>query len=357
MKITEITCEAYQMPMKRQYASGRGKLTVRHVFVHVHTDEGITGIGVGRSAQNLELFRQALIGQDPLCHERLAYTMYHKVSRGYQHVEAISAVDIALWDLKAKAAGLPLYRLLGGMRPSVACYMAGGYYAEGKTIADLQKEMERYQSWGVNAVKMKVGGLSPREDAQRVRAVREVLGDSAKLMMDAGGAWKYNEALEFARRVEEYFPYFLEEPCANTDIEGFKRLYAHTTVPLAAGESAVWKYGERDLIDSGALSFVQPDATLSGGVTEFLKISAYADARHIYISPHGIQQLHGQLGCAVPNIPIIEFYSTQYDENGKYQGYYRNPVQLNADGTVSPPEIPGAALETIPEMMEPYRVG
>ena len=359
MKITDVTFESYSWPNQRVFSSGRGRGTTQYrntnlSFVFIHTDENITGIGAGASVKDIELLKPALIGQDPLCHELLWDRMYNGVFRGYKYVESISAVDIALWDLKAKVAGMPLYTLLGGMRTRLECYVAGGYYVEGKTIVDLQKEMEEYLTWGVKAIKMKVGGLTPYEDAKRVKAVREAIGSECKLLIDANCAWKVNEAIEFAQRTEEYFPFWFEEPCSFTDLEGFKRLSAHTCIPLAAGESIAWKYAERDLIDSGAISFVQPDAVLCGGITEVLKVSAYADMRNIWVAPHGTQQVHIHLNCAIPNATITEFYPPQF--NPLVYDAYKHPVTINSDGTVSPPENPGASLDLVPEVLSPYRI-
>ena len=360
MKITDVTYESYSWPKQRVFSSGRGRGTTKYTathlcFVYIHTDEGITGVGAGRSVRDIEILKPVLIGQDPLCHELLWDQMYNGIFRGYKYMESISIVDIALWDLKAKVAGLPLYKLLGGMRTRLDCYVAGGYYAEGKTTADLQAEMAEYISWGVKAVKMKVGALTPYEDAMRVKAVREAIGPAAKLLVDANGAWKFNEAIEFAERVEEYFPFWFEEPCAFTDLAGFQRLHAHTGIPLAAGESLAGKYAQRDLIDSGAISFVQPDAVLSGGVTEVMKIGSYADARNIWIAPHGIQQVHVHLNCAMPNATITEFYPPQFDQ--LVYDAYQHPVTINADGTISPPENPGASFDMVPAVLAPYRVG
>ncbi len=134
-------------------------------------------------------------------------------------------------------ANLPLYKLLGGVRNKLDCYVAGGYYAPGKTILDLQHEMEAYMNENAKAVKMKVGGRTPYEDAQRVHAVREVIGDETKLLVDANCGWKISEALEFAKRTENDMLYWFEEPLPAKDFAGFRHLAEHTYTPLAAGES------------------------------------------------------------------------------------------------------------------------
>lgn len=358
MKITDVRYEYYRWPKPRVVTSGRGRGTEKYqwsslALVFIDTDEGVTGVGAGVRAPDVENLKNLLIGEDPLCHERLWNKMYFS-RRGAFQVQTISVIDIALWDLKAKLAGMPLYKLLGGVRSRLECYVAGGYYAPDKTLLDLQHEMEEYLSWNATAVKMKVGGMTPRQDAERVHAVREVIGPDVKLLVDANCAWQAHEAIEFAKRVEEDFPFWFEEPCAATDNEGFVKLHQHTSIPLAAGESLYGKYQHRDLLDTGAVSYIQPDAVLCGGITEVLKIGAYADAHHISIAPHGLQQVHVHLNCAMPNAAITEFYSPTFDKLA-YDAY-KYPVLINKDGTVSPPEHPGASFDINPEVLAPYRV-
>lgn len=358
MKITDARFELYQWPKPRVVTSGRGRGTQKYqwsrlALIYIDTDEGITGVGAGVNAPDFDKLRDDLIGEDPLCAEKIWHKLLNK-PRGNNYYQTISVIDIALWDLKAKMAGMPLYKLLGGVRDRVDCYVAGGYYAPDKTLLDLQHEMETYLSWNARAVKMKVGGLTPCQDAARVKAVREVIGPEVKLLMDANCAWNAFEAVEFAKRVEEYYPYWFEEPCAATDNDGFAFLASHTSIPLAAGESLRGKFEMRQLMDTGSVAFIQPDAVLCGGVSEVLKIAAYAGARHIQVAPHGLQQVHVHLNCAIQNTAITEFYSPTFDKLA-YDAY-RYPVRINSDGTVSPPENPGASFDINPDVLAPYRV-
>ena len=360
MKITDIRSENYQWPKPQIVTSGRGKgshpyLYNRLSLVYIDTDEGITGIGSGMRTENLEAFKKVLLGEDPLCIEKL----YQKMSDNNAHnlknyVATISAIDIALWDLKAKYARLPLYKLLGGVRNKVDCYIAGGYYAPDKTILDLQHEMETYIRENARAVKMKVGGLSPYEDAQRVHAVRKTIGPDIKLLVDANCAWRIHEALEFAKRTEEDNLYWFEEPLAPKDFDHFKTLSEHTSTPIAAGESLQMLDDEVALIDRGGISFSQPDAGGCGGISMVMKLGQYAEARHINIAPHGNQQVHVHLNCALNNAAITEFYSTTFNQFA--YSAYQYPVRINQDGTVSPSEEPGANFDINREILEPYRV-
>ena len=157
---------------------------------------------------------KAIIGEDPLNNERLWRKTYVPkfMGRKGNSLWTVSAIDIALWDIKAKVAGMPLYRLIGGSREKIPFYIAGGYYVKDKGIKELQQEMEEYLSWGAKAVKMKVGLLSMKEDARRVKAVREVIGDDVRLMLDANCSYKFFEAIEFAKMVKSIILTGLRNP-------------------------------------------------------------------------------------------------------------------------------------------------
>lgn len=249
---------------------------------------------------------------------------------------------------------MPLYKLLGGAKEKIPFYVAGGYYAEGKDLPELQKEMEEYVSWGARAVKMKVGGVSLKEDAARVRAVREAVGDDVKLMLDANSAYRFYEAIEFGKMVEEYNPYWFEEPVDADDYEGYRKVSEKLLIPIAGGENEVSRFGFRDLINSRSISILNPDATCMGGVTEYMKVAGMADAFGLDMSPHGQQQVHVHLDCAVPNATIAEFYPPQYD--AKVYEAFQNPVVMNPDGTVSPSQAPGAGLDINRSVLEAFRV-
>ena len=358
MKITKVYTEKYRWPKEKPIANGK------HVYTHndlnllvIETDEGITGYGCSWAIEFAESMGKAILGQDPLNNEKLWQMTYVPkfIGRRGTSCKTVSAIDVALWDIKAKAANMPLYRLLGGAREKVPCYVAGGYYAQGKGLQELQAEMEQYLSWGVHAVKMKVGGVSMEEDRARVKAVREVIGPETTLMLDANCAYKFFEAIRFSHMVEEFNPYWLEEPVDADDYDGYKKVAAKSNIPLAAGENEVTRFGFRDLISTGAVSILNPDAASLGGVTEFMKVASYADANGIIMSPHGQQQLHIHLDCAVPNVNFAEFYPPQYD--AKVYEAFCSPVVFNADGTVSPSQAPGAGLDINRDVLAPYRIG
>ena len=204
----------------------------------------------------------------------------------------ISGLDIALWDLKAKIAGMPLYKLLGGFTNRVDTYVAGGYYEEGKGLRELAEEMERSMELGARAVKMKVGGVPINEDVERVRVVREAVGPDVKVMVDANNAYRHYQAIEFARKVEKYDVFWFEEPVEPDDYIGQREITRATGVPIAAGENEYTRYGFRDMINHRAVDILQPDALILGGITEFMKVAALAQANDLDIAPHGSQEVH-----------------------------------------------------------------
>lgn len=358
MKITKVYTEKYKWPKAKPIANGTHIFTDNELnLLVIETDEGITGYGSSWEINFAERMGKAIIGEDPLDNERLWRKTYVPkfMGRKGNSLWSVSAIDIALWDIKAKAAGMPLYKLIGGSREKIPYYIAGGYYAKDKGIKELQEEMEEYLSWGAKAVKMKVGLLSMKEDAARVKAVREVIGDDIKLMLDANCSYKAYEAIEFAKMVEQYNLYWFEEPVDQEDYAGYKKISEKCNIPIAAGENEMTRFGFRDLLSYNAVDILNPDATCMGGVTEFLKVAAMADAHNIALSPHGQQQLHIHLDCAVPNAFIAEFYPPQYD--AKIYEAYQSPVLFNSDGTVSPSQAPGVGLDINRDVLKDFRVG
>jgi L-alanine-DL-glutamate epimerase-like enolase superfamily enzyme len=361
VKIAAITTEEYSWPRTRPITNGKHTYTHSGLgLVKIETDEGITGIGLGATGAigraTVETLKPLLIGEDPINVERLWHQMWvpKLIGRRGLTTRAISAIDIGLWDIRAKAAGLPLYRLLGGYRDSVPTYVAGGYYEDGKGLKELAQEMTDNVEMGARAVKMKVGAVSLREDAERVRAVRQAIGPDVKLLVDANCAYRYYEAIQFAKRIEEYDPYWFEEPVAPDDYQGHRRLADATSIPIATGENEYTRYGFRDLIAHGSAAIFNADAKILGGVTEFMKVVALAQAHDLDIAPHGSQDIHVHLVAAISNGLILEFYRDSVDP--MWGKMYHHTLTLNSDGTVSPPNVPGIGVDPNYEVLAQYRV-
>lgn len=363
MKITSVKHEFFRWERSKPLTNGQ------HTYTHcglsivtIRTDEGITGYGFSGPVLGTDPFAfveelaEKIIGEDPLNHEKIWSRLYvpKLIGRRGLTTRSISGIDIALWDIKAKQAGIPLYKLLGGFREKVPAYIAGGYYMLGKTIKDLQEEMCRYIEMGVHGIKMKVGALSPKEDAARVRAVRQAIGDDKFIMLDANCAYRYHEAIQFAKMVEEYHVYCLEEPVLPDDYDGMKKISRSTTIPIAAGENEYTKYGFRDLIMTQAVPILNPAPFLNGGITETMKLAAMSQAYNLELAPHGDQTINVSIGAAVPNVTYVEYYPDEYD--ALWNHIFDEQITLDKDGNMTPINRPGTGFEPDYQVLNPYRI-
>ena len=365
MKVTNVTMETYRWKRAKPIRNGRYVYPTAGLdIVKIETDDGVTGIGlsgavleaedIGRSI--LHHLKQYVIGQDPFDNERIWDDMWQPKLVGRRGIttRVISGVDIALWDIKGKVAGRPVYKMLGGFADRVPVYIAGGYYEEGKGLDDLAAEMRQSVDMGANAVKMKIGGAPINEDVERVRVVREAVGPDVRLMVDANCAYRYYEAIEIARKMEPYDVFWFEEPVNPDDYEGHKLISQATTIPIATGENEYTRYGFRDLIENRCAAIIQPDALIMGGITEFMKVAALAQAHDLPVAPHGNQDVHVHLVSAVPNGLTVEYYSDSTDP--MWGSMFKHTLEVK-DGHVSPPDRPGLGIEPNEEALAPYRVG
>ncbi len=311
-----------RVPLDKPVTFSTRTVTAReYCLVRVRSSDGHEGIGycyaVNRSGRLLamavtELLGPLLIGQNSLRVEGLWREMYQEAllqGRAGAVMRALSALDIALWDLNARSVGLPLYQYLGAkVMDKVPAYASGGYYWPGKTPADLAEEMADHVRDGYGAVKMKVGRDSPREEEQRVAAVREAIGHDVRLMLDANNAWPdLPTALEYMRRLEKYDPYWIEEPFSPDDIDNHVRLAKATRVTVATGEVEAGRWRFKDLLERGASTLLQTDATVCGGITEWRRIVATAASFGVPVSPHAWHDVHVHLVASTGNATYAEF--------------------------------------------------
>jgi L-alanine-DL-glutamate epimerase-like enolase superfamily enzyme len=362
MKIRAVEVERFRW--ERTVPLTDGNATYTHVnltFVKVHTDEGITGIGLGSGGAieqaTVEQLTPLLIGEDPIDVERLWSKMWvpKLVGRRGLTTRAIGSIDMALWDIRGKVAGLPLYKLLGGYRDRVPTYIAGGYYEPGKGLRELAAEMEENVRLGARAVKIKVGAAPIAEDVERVRVARDAIGPGVTLMIDANCAYRAYEAIQLARKIEKYDIFWFEEPVVPDDYDGHRRVAQATSIPVATGENEYTRYGFRDLIRNECAAILNPDAKVLGGITEFMKVVALSQAADLHVAPHGSQDIHIHLTAAISNGLILEFYRGNFDP--MWGRVYHNTMVLNDDGTVSPPNTPGIGLDPNYKELAPHRVG
>jgi L-alanine-DL-glutamate epimerase-like enolase superfamily enzyme len=360
------------------------------LLVEVETDEGLVGLGeaahfggpLRSTAAVIEgELRAHILGEDPRDIERLWERMHqraYKHARGGVVIAAMSGIDIALWDLRGKLTGQPLWRLLGGYRRRVPAYATGGFYAEGKGIRELCQEMEAYCRHGFRAVKMKVGRnseiegsplramahrgvaeVSLREDLDRVKAVRETIGPEVRLAVDANGAWDVPTAVKMGRALEPQDLYWFEEPVSPDDLAGSAEVARKLAVPVAGYETCSYgKVSFRDYILARAVHFVQPDVAWAGGLTESLKIAHLAQAWNLPLAPH----IHGSaiavaaalhLLGAVSNASLAEMV---FPAHPLMSELVREPLLVDGTGHIELPERPGLGMELDPRVVSKYRL-
>jgi L-alanine-DL-glutamate epimerase-like enolase superfamily enzyme len=315
--------------------------------VRVRDAEGAEGVGytftVGRNGAAVDAVLSREM-PDIFLHaeadlvERLwhkAWWALHYGGRGGPTVLAISAFDMALWDLKAKRAGLALWLYLGGFDPKVPCY-AGGIDLE-LPIDTLLRQTDDNLAKGFRAIKMKVGRKHLSEDVGRVRAMREHLGEGFPLMVDANMAWTVDQAIRAARALQPYDLTWIEEPTIPDDPAGHARIVREGGLPIAAGENlrSLWEF--KQYIACGGVTYPEPDVTNCGGVTPFMKIAHLAEAFNMPVTTHGAHDVTVHLLAACPNRSYLEAHGFGLER------YIAEPLRID-DGCAIAPDRPGHGI-------------
>jgi D-galactarolactone cycloisomerase len=331
------------------------------ILVRMHTDEGVEGVGIATSYTPIEAAIKAfktgiaelLIGADPLAPERLYQKLFALTSqriaseKGWTReaiVRISAAVDIAVWDIVGKVAGLPLYRLFGGYRNEVPCYVTCAYYRDGKDMIELRDEMQMLKAQGHTGFKGKVGGATLKEDIERMALLREVIGEDKELMIDVNRGWDLATAIEGARLLEPLRPRWLEEPVHWADDRRELRLLAQQTrIPLSAGESELTSFGCRALLEEQAIQILQFDCTMMGGFTEGRKLAALCELNHVQVAPHHDCFIHAHIVAASPAGCIVESF-TDPERDPLQAELFEDPPQI-ARGQLTLKEAPGLGLE------------
>ena len=291
---------------------------IAFVFARVHSREGHEGIGFGYSkrAGGPGMYAHAcelapnLIGENPNDIGRLFTQLLWagaSMGRSGMATQAIAPFDIALWDMKARRAGLPLARLLGAYRDSVACYNTSGGFLS-TPLEQMLKNVEASRASGIGGIKIKVGQPDIGADLKRVGAVRQLLGDEFPLMVDANQQWDRTTAQRVGRRLEAFDLTWIEEPLDAHDFAGHAALTASLDTPIATGEMLSGVGEHAQLIEAGGCDFVQPDAPRVGGITPFLQVMALADHHGCRLAPHFAMEVHVHLAAAYPREPWLEHF-------------------------------------------------
>jgi L-alanine-DL-glutamate epimerase-like enolase superfamily enzyme len=314
VKITGVRTTTVRIPLSSPIVMGEIRFDGReYLIVEVLTDDGLTGLGFGmtRDAPLAAIVQRnlapRLLGADPLMSERIWDGLYDaNLTLGQRGLvmRCLSAVDIALWDLKAQVAGLPLWQLLGGSRERIAVSVAGGYPRPGRTLDSLGEEVAGYAAAGYPWIKIAGGPLA--DDTERLRVVADAIGSSA-LAYDAHWAWRtLAEVVPTVEGWRELGLAFIEDPFPSDSPALAARLRERTGIALALGEDVVGRYAFRDLIASASPEILRIDATTMGGISEAIKVCAMAASESIPVLPHIFPELHVHLAAALPTVMAVE---------------------------------------------------
>ncbi|SFN06351.1 L-alanine-DL-glutamate epimerase [Izhakiella capsodis] len=288
------------------------------IFAEIHTRDGFEGVGFSYSkrAGGRGIYAHAveiadnLLGEDPNDIQKIYSKLLWagaSVGRSGLAVQAISSVDIALWDMKARRAGLPLAKLLGAHRDSVRCYNTSGGFLH-TPLEQVIKNIAISCESGIGGIKIKVGHPDNQQDLKRLAAVRNALGDNFPLMVDANQQWDRETAIRMGRKMESFNLIWIEEPLDAYDVEGHAALASTLDTPIATGEMLTSFREHEQLILGNASDFVQPDAPRVGGITPFMQIMDLAARHGKKLAPHFAMEIHLHLAAAYPTEPWLEHF-------------------------------------------------
>ncbi|MEO0729128.1 MAG: mandelate racemase/muconate lactonizing enzyme family protein [Pseudomonadota bacterium] len=368
MKITGLNVQRFQSE-ETAAASSYGK---EIVVVHVETDAGHVGMGFKTASAVTGPILKALIEQaiapvivdrEPSLTSDIWQAMYDAIPRrGGDGImrNAIAAVDFAIWDLRGKSAGLPVWKLLGGNRTFVPTYANCAHHMPADALA---KRAAEYVKLGHRALKIRGtrSFVTPAEATARVQAVREAIGPDVRLMVDVNGSWDTDTAIQQLKAWEPFDVYWLEEPVPPHDVDGYARVRERAgSTYIVGGEQHVGLLEFKALIECDGVDIVQPNAALTGGITDWLRINAYAAANSVPVSPWNLQQVHIHMAAGLANVQWIEYFMA---DNAllKFQGELLSGTTLEEvvqdDGVyLKVPDGPGLGLNLNADVAERTRV-
>ena len=362
MHINKVSTRIVSMPLKWDFStpSGFQAKSVSYVLVQMYSNEGHQGFGYALALNGsrinvikamIDELTPLVVGEDPFCTEKIwqklrRYTTF--LGTEGLVVDCISAIDIAVWDLLGKITGQPLCKLLGGDKPAVPIYASDGLWPS-LPVDQLCREAENFLAQGFKSIKLHIGhdpGL--KKDVERVKAVRQTIGEGVNLMVDAVQSWRPWQAIRIGRMLEEYNIYWMEDPVSATDLEGSAQVAGALDMAIAAGE---WVYSPRGLmrlIESKAVDILLIDIQRAGGVTGFKKIAAIAEAFEMPIAPHVFPEIGCHLVSALRNTLTVEYMTWSFP-------LFKEPPQVK-DGMMLVPQKPGLGLELDDKAVERFTV-
>jgi len=332
-----------------------GKNKRKALYLKIQTDGGVAGLYGPIDAEAAlfveRFFKRSLVGQDPLANEAYWDKMFRadRHSRGSHYLIGLSAVDNALWDLRGRLFGLPVWRLLGGSRKTVQAYASClGFSQEPSALQAKARELKeqgyRHQKWFVRDRGPRFGPQGVEEDVKVVRLVREAVGDDVDLMFDAFWQWDLQYALAWARRAEPYRPRWIEEPFQTASLDTFAEFSRKTSIPVATGEHFYGRWDVHEFLKAEAIMVVQADPEWCGGVSELVKICTLASVHGVNVIPHG-HSLHAAMHIVASQplevCPLVEYLIQKMESHYEFEKYQPRPVK----GTLELPDRPGFGIE------------
>lgn len=368
MKIANITVERHRPQEK---APGAG-YSAEILIVRVAVDDGPEGMGFASASAGTaplmaamieKLLAAAVKGEDPRLTGRLWQRMYDSVPRrGGEGLmrPAMAAVDFALWDIKGKAMGVPVSSLLGDRRERIPTYANCAHHLPAEALAErAAADVAR----GHRALKIRGtrSFVTLAEATERVRQVRAAIGPDVRLMVDVNGSWDVDTAIRQLKAWEPYDVYWLEEPVPPHDIEGYRRVRARAgRTDIVGGEQHVGLAEFKHLIAAEAVDIVQPNAAITGGITDWLRIHAYATAHGLPVSPWNLQAIHLHMAAGLPNVQWIEYFMPDNALLAFQTQLFTGPAlreEVTPEGVfLLPPDAPGLGLALDPAIAEASRV-
>ena len=368
MRIHSIEAIAVDIPLTQNFGGATYNVLKRSTVVtRLRTEEGVEGfVYNGDNREHgpeicrliTELLAPAVKGRSIFAVERIWETLFQfTIANGDRKtlLEAIACIDCAVWDAMGKASGRTVNELLGGYARDVPIISIGGYYMEGKTLGDIGDEITMYREAGMAGCKFKVGGLSPEEDAERVKAARVAAGDDFLLAVDANRGWTAENAIRFARLIDDLDIAWFEEPCHwYDDASQMARVRHAISIPVNAGQCEITSHGVRRLLHAGAVDYVNVDVSEAGGVTDWRRSAAMCWASAVKMAHHEESQISQHLISAVPHGSYVECFAHPERDPVWQRMWANRPPVIEGRMAVTPGG--GFGLELDEDMIEKYRV-
>lgn len=357
MKITKVEGIPLSAKIKNPFKISTTKFNeVRALLVKVTTDNGLTGIGESlvrvspRATKYLveEMLAPQIINEDPMDVAAIWWKMFSVMrTRGHTKglfMEAISGVDVAIWDIIGKSFNMPIYKVLHGFgRNELAAYGSSVFIGE---INDMLNQCKAFIDKGYSAIKIKLG-MGVEKDIEAIKAIREYVGKQVRLMVDCNSIYDAGTAIELGRKLEKYDIFWMEEPVPPYDLQGYAMIRNNQPLRIASGEGEFGIYGFTDLLDTNSLSIIQPDLGRVGGYTEGMRIASLAYSKNISIAPHTgmcsavniVASMH--YSAAIPNFFMFEFM----DIDHPLIDIFSTAIPKPENGVIKMPNKPGLGLE------------